>query len=1002
MRTPLDLAVRIFPVVERVNPLSLRSKRRKCPGAWLVMDMETRTDETQRLTFGSYRFFESRKLVREGLIYADDVSSNEQRLLERYAATHGLPLLSRDEFADQFFQDVYRGRCLLIGFNLPFDISRIARDWGIARGRFAGGFSFDLWSYQNSEGQECSDRYRPRIRIKHIDNKRALKGFTSRKNPDKDDLIPEGSDSGEAESGYIFRGHFLDLRTLAFALTDQSYTLESACKAFGVEHGKQSVQEHGKITNNYIDYNRRDVLATAELAQKLIDEFEKHPIALQATKAYSPASIGKAYLRAMGILPILERQPVFPADILGYSSTAFFGGRTSTHIRKVPVPVVYTDFLSMYPTVNSLMGLWRFVVASKIEVRRNCIEEVNAFLRGVTASKLFEQEIWQSLTAFVKVVPDGDILPTRAKYSHSSNDWQVAVNYLYLQPDETDQGLWYSLPDVAASVILAGKVPRVVDAFILEPQGIASGLNPTKLNGQVDVDPASDDFFRTIIEQRRLIQTVTNAAEENRKRLDRSLKVLANATSYGIYAEMIRQESDEQIDVICHGIDEQPFKCRAAHAEFPGEYCFPPLASLITGAARLMLALLEHFVSELGGTYAMEDTDSMAIVATRRGGFVECEGGRVSKGGKRGIKALSWEQVEQIAGRFASLNPYDRKAVPGSILKIEDDNFDPSTGEQRQLYCLSISAKRYALFLREMSGEPHLLRSALNNKTDRWSQHGLGHLLNPTDPQSQDRKWLAQVWVNLIGRALGFRARKTTYGKFPAVARVSITSPVVMRPFAAFNAGKSFSQRIKPFNFLLTCQVRAFGFPKGSDPERFHLVAPYTPDPSMWSRIQWIDQYTGELFHVSIEGHHGEQSLARVKTYDEILEEYEFHPESKCCDSDAVVCGRATVGLLSRRHVSVRRIRFIGKESNLLEGVEAGLVHSANEAYTEYHDPRRSEWQTSILPRLKAARLCVLVAKTGLSKRALINLRAGRSLSHTKNQELIVAALKEMEEGSSK
>ena len=59
-------------------------------------------------------------------------------------------------------------------------------------------------------------------------------------------------------------------------------------------------------------------------------------------------------------------------------------------------------------------------------------------------------------------------------------------------------------------------------------------------------------------------------------------------------------------------------------ADVPGEYCFPPLASLITGAARLMLALLEHSVRKLGGTYAMEDTDSMAIVATEHGGPIPC------------------------------------------------------------------------------------------------------------------------------------------------------------------------------------------------------------------------------------------------------------------------------------------------------------------------------------------------------------------------------------------
>ncbi len=95
---------------------------------------------------------------------------------------------------------------------------------------------------------------------------------------------------------------------------------------------------------------------------------------------------------------------------------------------------------------------------------------------------------------------------------------------------------------------------------------------------------------------------------------------------------MNRQESDDPVKVTCHGIDAEPFTCRVAHPDVPGEYCFPPLASLITGAARLMLALLEHTVTALGGTYAMEDTDSMAVVATERGGLFPCPGGPFLKG----------------------------------------------------------------------------------------------------------------------------------------------------------------------------------------------------------------------------------------------------------------------------------------------------------------------------------------------------------------------------------
>lgn len=54
-----------------------------------------------------------------------------------------------------------------------------------------------------------------------------------------------------------------------------------------------------------------------------------------------------------------------------------------------------------------------------------------------------------------------------------------------------------------------------------------------------------------------------------------------------------------------------------------------------------MLALLEHSVVELGGTYAMEDTDSMAIVATETGGLIPCPGGPLRDNkGREAVKAF--------------------------------------------------------------------------------------------------------------------------------------------------------------------------------------------------------------------------------------------------------------------------------------------------------------------------------------------------------------------------
>jgi hypothetical protein len=301
----------------------------------------------------------------------------------------------------------------------------------------------------------------------------------------------------------------------------------------------------------------------------------------------------------MGIEPILKRQPDFPKEYLGYAQSAFFGGRTSAHIRKVAVPVVYTDFRSMYPTVNSLMNLWSFVTASEIKVSEDRRTEIETLLRQLLANPgdLFQPDTWKKLPAFVQIIPNGDILPSRGKYNLESNDWQVAVNYLYANGNNSCDALWFSLPDVVVSVLLTKQIPQIVNAFRIEACGKLKGLRSTKLRGVVHVDPKKQDFFRVVIEERQRLSMHTGIADIERKRLDKALKVLANAASYGIYAEMHRLESERKTTVTCHGIDEEPFNCRVAHPDEPGEYCFPPLASLITGAARLMLALLEHSVT---------------------------------------------------------------------------------------------------------------------------------------------------------------------------------------------------------------------------------------------------------------------------------------------------------------------------------------------------------------------------------------------------------------------
>jgi hypothetical protein len=180
------------------------------------------------------------------------------------------------------------------------------------------------------------------------------------------------------------------------------------------------------------------------------------------------------------------------------------------------------------------------------------------------------------------------------------------------------------------------------------------------------------------------------------------------------------------------------------------------------------------------------------------------------------------------------------------------------------------------------------------------------------------------------------------------------------------------------------------------DPEHFHLIAPYESDSSRWAKNEWVDQHSGNAYGITTTEPHGNRYTARVKTYGDVLLEYEFHPETKNADAQGNLSGKETVGLLQRRHVQIEGIEYIGKESNRIEDVESGLLHSQEDVYTHYPDPRRDEWETKIRPALRRVSLTNLVALTGISRRVIIDLRMGRSRPHPRNRNLLISALREL------
>jgi len=153
---------------------------------------------------------------------------------------------------------------------------------------------------------------------------------------------------------------------------------------------------------------------------------------------------------------------------------AYYGGRAEIRIRHTSVPVVYTDFTSQYPTVNTLLGLWPLLIAKKVRVR-NVTAEVKGLLKSLTVERLLDRRIWPKLAFFGLIQPEGEILPVRTVYGDSQAGDQTNIG---LNPLTSKKPIWFAGPDIVGSMLLTGRVPKILRALRIEPLGIQLGMKP--------------------------------------------------------------------------------------------------------------------------------------------------------------------------------------------------------------------------------------------------------------------------------------------------------------------------------------------------------------------------------------------------------------------------------------------------------------------------------------------------------------------------------------------
>jgi hypothetical protein len=972
-RPPREIHPELAPFFVRVHTRVTNEKDRKggqwkLPDKWanfaLVFDCETSTDIRQDLNFLWWRFCERKDGIYvcqlEGLVHADALDAESVDLIHKYARTlHadaevGCPenvlVQSRTEFVDGEFWQAIQAGAVIVCFNSPFDLSRLALEYREAQSKNTG-WSMVMWKYENTR--------KPKLRIRPKDSRSAFISLAG----------------GDPASSVIYRGRFLDLSVLGWALRNRHMKLDGFLKSFGLE-GKIDHEPTGRITEKELEYGRRDTERTVALLNAMKREYDGFPIDLSPESAMSAASITKAFLDKMGIEEP-SRKFELPDVILGKCMQAYYGGRSEIRIRHQEVPIVVCDTTSEYPSVAGLLGLWPLITAASMEVT-DCTQEARHDLATINVKTVLSPSKWPKLAFFALIKPSGDILPVRALYGDTGN------TNIGLNPLTSKEPIWYAGPDLAASRLATGRTPEIIQAFRLVPQGVQKGMRTTVI-GTRTINPEKDDFFRAVIEER--------------KKMPKShphnllLKIIANAL-YGIFAELNKNEFGKnrakQLEVFS---GDHQFSQPTFVVERPGRFQFPPAAALITAGGRLMLAIMECMVKNLGGTYLLTDTDSMLFVASKRGGLVSCPGGthRIATGNSA-IKAITWKQVDGICTRLNRLNPYD-KTIVADILKVEDCNLD-RRGDQHQLYGLAISAKRYVVYTRRKK----------STEIVKPSEHGLGIVYvpdkraryKPVDCKDQETdypRWIVEAWEHLLDDHFrniedpenALVSDELWFGNLPAVMRVRVTTPNVLRALRKRHPGAA-----KPYNFALS-PILMHPLPDCT------LIAPASKHPEEWLTREYTEIHSGET--VTLTGEYNGKILL-PQTLSSVIWRHYLHPEDKSLSPDGKRCDAYTRGLLLRRPIqAMTPFVFIGKEieRRAQEGEDVSALENAGPIKYHRHQTAKTRASDSgLILRARRFPLRQLMRRSGASQHSVERFLQGDRV-HPATRAKLAKAVEKLE-----
>jgi len=308
-----------------------------------------------------------------------------------------------------------------------------------------------------------------------------------------------------------------------------------------------------------------------------------------------------------------------------------------------------------------------------------------------------------------------------------------------------------------------------------------------------------------------------------------------------------------------------------------------------------------------------------------------------------------------------------RVGSSGAKSELEDENFDPATGVQRELWCYAVSEKSYALFNLDDKGLPVVRKH---------SAHVLGQYRSPV---AGDRHgWIVQAWEREIRKALGMKVESFEWESMPAISQLTLTTWSVFKPYRE-------NDTVHPFDFVAvaspTRSIQDFAKGYAACCAEPRPACPLFDDPQRWVEERWRCLKCGK-----------EVPVKRFRTYGSVLRGTLESFELKRLLPDGTPLNRNSRGYTIPRPVHALSKTYIGKEL-IFDPTDADEMLTAemlSETETLIYVCPDDEYR-ALLDRVKQRGVKNTAREAGISARHLSEAVNGKS--HL--QDATIAKLRE-------